>query len=277
MRPIICRTLKREYRLYPPDAETAAQLSFVAAEPVLPDTDLAPVEVEVRSRDGFLVAVMPDGEVIEGTPGHLVNSMHRVILADLVDGDPGAPFIHGATLVIEGRRLLMVGHKGCGKSTLALHLALAGHIVEGDEHLLVREGEVIARPRTLRVKDGSLPLIPGLPEAVWQSPSIINWDGVAIRAISPGLGQRDWVIRAGTLDAIVYLVANHGGRSAARPIATNDAFGRLMGEIMLPPKGVAAAVGRLRRTATSVPAYQLLLGDLATAEWHLRQLAMRLT
>lgn len=273
MRPVICRTLRREYRLHPPTAEIAAQLAFLEAEPVLPGLSLEPVDVPIQFRDDFLVAPVPGEESIEGTPGHLIGAMHRVVMTDLVEGDPDTPFIHGATVVVEGRRVLMVGHKGCGKSTLSLHLVMAGHDVEGDEHLMIRESEVIARPRTLRVKEGSLRLVAGLPAALFEAPSILNWDGTAIRSVSPAVGGRPWVIRAGRLDAIVFLVANHGGRSGARRIAGNDAFGRLMSEIMLPRTGVAAATGRLRRLALEVPAYQLLVGDLDTAEWHLRKIA----
>ncbi len=278
MRPIICRTLRREYRLHPPSEAVAQLLRFVEAEPELPASpSLEVVDIPVRLRDGFLVATLPSGEVVEGTPNHVVSAMHGVVLVDLVEGEPRAPFIHGATVIVGGRRLLLVGHKGSGKSTLSLHLVLAGHDVEGDEHLVIRESEVIARPRTLRVKEGSLRLILGLPDQVWQAPYIHNWDGALIRSISPAVGGRAWTIRPGRLDAIVFLVANYGGRSAARPIAGTDAFGRLMGEVMLPHTGVAAAAGRLRRVAMEVPSYQLLLGDLDTAEWHLSRIASLLT
>jgi hypothetical protein len=277
LRPVICRTLKREFRLHPPTEAIGAQLAFVAAEPDLPGQSLEPVDIPIRLRDGFLVASAPGGEIIEGTPGHLIGAMHRIVLADLIEGDPDVPFIHGATVVVGGRRLLLVGHKGCGKSTLALHLVMAGHDIEGDEHLMVREGEVIARPRTLRVKQGTLSLVAGLPAAVAEAPLIVNWDGTTIRSISPTVGGRPWVIRAGRLDAVVFLVANHGGHSAAKRVTGTDAFARLMREILLPQVGIAAATGRLRRLAFESPAHQLLLGDIYTAEWHLRSIANQLT
>ena len=277
MRPIVCRTLRREYRLHPPSDEVAHLLRFVEATPDLPAPALEIVDIPVRLRDGFLVATLPSGELVEGTPNHLISAMHRIVLVDLIEGEPQAPFVHGATVMIGGRRILLVGHKGSGKSTLALHLALAGHEVEGDEHLVLRESEVVARPRTLRIKEGSLRLVPGLPEQVRDAPFIHNWDGSVIRSISPTVGGRPWVVRAGRLDAIVLLVANHGGRSAARPIPGKEAFARLMSEVMLPQGGVAAAAGRLRQVAMGVPAYQLLLGDLVAAEWHLSGIASQLT
>ena len=126
MRPVICRTLRREYRLHPPAAEIGALLAFVEAEPALPGLLLEPVDVPIQLRDGFLIASMPGEESIEGTPNHLIGAMHRVVLTDLAEGDPDTPFVHGATVVLEGRRVLLVGHKGCGKSTFSLHLAMAG-------------------------------------------------------------------------------------------------------------------------------------------------------
>jgi energy-coupling factor transporter ATP-binding protein EcfA2 len=277
LRPIVCRTLRREYRLHAPDAETDALLRFVAAEPDLPGIPLEPVDVPIAKRDGFLSATMPWGSLIEGTAGHLLGAMHRIVIADLAESHAGAPFVHGATVVVGGQRLLIVGHKGCGKSTFALHLALAGHDVEGDEHLVIGDHHVIARPRTLRIKEGSFALLPGLPPSALDSPSIVNWDGTIIRAISPSVGGRPWVIRPGRLAGIIFLLANHGGRSVARPIGSGDAFGRLMREIMLPTSGVAAATARLRRLVLETPTYQLLLGDLETAEWHASQVARLLT
>lgn len=277
MRPVICRTLRREYRLHAPDERISELLQFAAAVPQIVRAELQPVDVPIERRDGFLSAVVSDGEVVEGSPAHLVGAMHRIVLADVVAHHPGAPIIHGATVIVDGRRLLLVGHKGSGKSTLALHLAASGHDVEGDEHLLLLEDGVVARPRTLRIKEGSLRLVERVPDAVWQAPSLTNWDGAVIRAVSPVLFGRPWVIQRGTLDGIVFLMANHGGRSTARRIRPEDVFGRLMGNVMLPTTGIAAAAGRLRQIATTTPAHQLLLGDLKAAEWHLRHVAAGLT
>ena len=277
LRPIICRTLRREYRLYSPTEEIRASISFVEASPDLPDAVLEPAEIFIGMRDGFLVARTPTGNLIEGTSSHLISAMHRRIFNDLVDGDPGAPFIHGATVVIGGKRLLLVGRKGCGKSTLALYLALAGHKVEGDEHLLIRANEVVARPRTLRIKEGSLALLAHAPPAIWEAPSIHNWDGSVIRSISPAVCGHPWVIRAGELDAMIFLSANHGGKSVARPVTRADALRHLMDELMLPNVGVAVAAGRIQRLSLDVPSYKLSLGELDMAEWHLRQIADMLT
>jgi hypothetical protein len=274
---VVFRTLKREYRLHLPSAAIAESLRFITAEPELPGLVLEQVDMQVAERHGFLTVRLPSGHLIEGTPGHLLGAMHRLAMADLIEGDPDAPFIHGATVVVEGRRLLLIGHKGCGKSTLALHLALNGYAVEGDEHLVVRESQVIARPRTMRIKEGSLTVVASVPDRAWTAPSVLTWDGGVIRALGPDIGGVPWCIRAGRLDAIVCLRANHGGSSVSHPMASGKAFERMMREVILHTGGVAAGAGRLRRLAFGVPSFELLLGNLAAAEWHLRTLARQLT
>jgi hypothetical protein len=203
--------------------------------------------------------------------------MHRVLLADIADGDPRTPFVHGATVVIDKKRLLLTGEKGSGKSTLSLYLALRGHIVEGDEHLLIRQHGVIARPRTLRVKEGTLSFVPDVPLWVYTAPYIRAWDGGLIRSVDPRLLVGQWSIAEGRLDGLVFLTANHGGRSVAKAIQPEMAFSRLMREIVLPLQGVGAAAARLRQLCLSTPAFELILGDLATAEWHLVHTAKDLT
>ncbi|MDB5540989.1 MAG: hypothetical protein JWQ89_2716 [Devosia sp.] len=276
MRPIVFRTLRREYRLHAPP-EIRQQLLFMETTPTISGVELEIVDIEARLRDGFVVATLPGGRLIEGSANNLLSALHQLVMQDLIDTEPGAPFVHGATVVVDDRRLLMVAQKGSGKSTLALHLAMQGHQVEGDEHLVIREREVVARPRTLRVKPGTLSLVAGLPPSVWDAPFIANWDDSPIRAVSPAIGGQDWVIRSGRLSGIVFLVANHGGRSAARRIAAEDAFRRLMRNVLLPSAGVAMAAGRLRQLAATTPAYRLLLGNLDVAEWHLRSIAGLLT
>lgn len=277
MHPIIFRTLSREYRLHTPSPEAREQLRFIEATPDLPGSELEPVDIEVAARDGFLAAMLPSGKLAEGSANHLLGILHELVMRDVIASERGAPLLHGATVVIGGRRLLLVAHKGAGKSTLSLHLALHGHGVEGDEHLVVRAAEVIARPRTLRLKAGTLSLVAGLPAAILDAPSVAGWDGGLIRAVSPALAGSEWVIRPGPLAGIVFLVANHGGRSAARRIAAGDAFQRLMREVLLPPSGVAMAAGRIRQLSQATPAFQLLLGELDTAEWHLANIAALLT
>jgi hypothetical protein len=76
---------------------------------------------------------------------------------------------------------------------------------------------------------------------------------------------------------MIFLSANHGGKSLARPLSRSEALRCVMSEVLLPSAGVAAAAGRIQRLALEVPSYEMSLGELDTAEWHLRQIAAMLT
>lgn len=244
---------------------------------MLPGIDLMPVDLHLQDVDGFCALRLPNGRLVEGSAMHLLSELHAAVLQDLRQGEPGAPLVHGASIIVNDRRVLLVGHKGCGKTTLSLHLATHGCRVEGDEQLVVREQEVIARPRKMRVKPGALSLVSGLPASIWDAPVLENWDGTPIRAVSPAIGGLEWTITPGPLAVMIFLVANHNGRSVAKPLPPDEAFRRLMGETLMPLNGVAAAAGRLRRLAFETPCFELLLGDLILAEWHINKIAALLT
>jgi energy-coupling factor transporter ATP-binding protein EcfA2 len=246
-------------------------LRFMEIAPGLPGFELQPVDIEVREREGFCSALLPGGIRVEGSPSHLLSVLHELIFRDVERHQPDATIVHGATALIEGRRVLLIGRKGCGKTTLTLHLAINGHPVEGDEHLLVRPDNVVARPRTLRVKPGTLALIPGLAELTAGAPFLENWDGTPIWALNPAFAKQPWLIRAGRLDAIIFLTSNHGGRSMIDALPVDQAFRRLLGEVVRWPANVAGAASRLRTLLSDTMTAELLLGDLAGAEWHLKK------
>jgi energy-coupling factor transporter ATP-binding protein EcfA2 len=199
--------------------------------------------------------------------------LHGLMMSDLLQSHPGHPLIHGATIRIGGKRILVAGGKAAGKSTLALHLLSSGHDVEGDEHLLILPHGVVARPRTLRIKPNTLTMIDGLPLSIARSPVYAMWNGTSIHAVNPSLLGRPWRISPGKLDCIVFAEANHGGRSLATPISVDEAFDRLVANTYFLKSGIARMAGRLRSLALDTPAYLLRLGDLASAEWHLRNMA----
>jgi hypothetical protein len=271
MPPIVVRTLRHEFRLHASDPSLHEALRFMEIAPELPDFSLKRVDIDIFGTIGFCTAHLPDGRLVEGSPGHLMSVLHGLIFADVRRGEPDASFVHGATVLVDGKRVLFAGNKGCGKTTLTLHLLAQGHRVEGDEHLLVRASDVVARPRTLRVKPGALTLVPEMAEAAAGAPFIENWDGTPIRALSPSVGGRPWVIRAQQLDAIVFLTSNHGGRSVIGWLPIDEAFRRLMAEAILWPINVLAAVSRLRALLAATRTGEMLLGDLTGAEWHLRR------
>jgi hypothetical protein len=267
---VVVRTLTREYRLTTDSDEVAGSLAFMAIAPEIAGADLEVVNIPVEEDSGFLRLRLPDGEMVEGTAAHLLGKLHGFIFRDVSEA-ASTPFVHGATVIgPTGNRVLLVGHKACGKTTLVLRLLSEGFLVEGDEHVLIRENDAVARPRTLRVKAGSLPLVPELAAAIARSPFIRTWDGVVIYAVNPEIAGQPWRITAGRIDQLVFLEANHGGRSVMGPVSRDQSFRGLMAGCLMPARGVAAAAARLRRLAAETAGYRLQVGDLDGAVRHLR-------
>jgi hypothetical protein len=83
---------------------------------------------------------------------------------------------HAGAVLLDGRVWAVVGEKGEGKSTLLAFLALAGHPVMSDDLLVVADGNAMAGPRCLDLREpaadhlgvGELTL--RAPEARWRLP-----------------------------------------------------------------------------------------------------------
>jgi hypothetical protein len=240
--------------------------------PEIVGAPLEPVDLEFRLSDGFLTADLPNGARPAGTSRHMLDALHGLVLWDHLKSHSDWPMVHGATFIVDGKRLLLVGDKGQGKSTLALHLLLGGHRIEGDEHLSVGEATVVVRPRTLRIKPGSLVLL-NAPSLLRDAPSIDTWDGIPVYAVDPSRFGQPWRIEEGPLDACIVIDANHGGRSICRPISADACFRALMSHGYFGPSNIVRLTARLRRLAAQTRAYSLHLGSLNEAEWHLKSVA----
>jgi hypothetical protein len=271
--PVICRTLRREYRFFAPDAASRETLRFIETDPIVEDHSLQPLEVRFERRHGFLSGRLPNGAMAEGTARHVLGMLHGMVGWDVRDSHGASPLIHGATVIVNGKRLVIMGQKGSGKTTLVLSLLARGYAVEGDEHLLVNQETVIARPRTLRVKPGSFDLVGPLPFRLADLPAMTGWEGDRTYAIAPHLFGRPWIVRSGPLDALVFIRANHGGHSVAKPLAHDTAFRKLLQNIHF--AGVSPLLGsvRLRSLVQRVRSFELRLGDISGAQFHLERIA----
>jgi hypothetical protein len=123
------------------------------------------------------------------------------------------------------------------------------------------------------VKPGSLRLVLGLPAGIEGTPTIDLWEGGYIHSVSPAMFGRPWIIRPGRLDGIVFIDPNHGGRTVAKRLSPDATFRRLMATVLFPGVSILAETVRVRRLVTETPAFELRLGDLTGAEFHLRKLA----
>ena len=174
---VVAHLLRKRVRFHCVDEHLAGVFAFIRAEPVTspPCNDSIDIET-VLDRNGFY----DFKGIYSGNPGtssHLLNRAHQILRDVLLAEEPGAPILHGASVVAEGCRFILLADKSTGKSTTCLKCLAAGFRVEGDEHVAVLETDVLARARTLRIKQSSLGIVPELDDIIRACPSIQDWNG----------------------------------------------------------------------------------------------------
>jgi GTPase SAR1 family protein len=179
---------------------------------------------------------------------------------------PSAPLIHAASLRHKGRRILLVGPKGSGKTMLTLHLIREGYEIEGDENVFVTSDGVAPRPRGLRVKESAVAFLPHLGEALSEAPYYGSVPGLRVYNLDPRrAGASQWRIEQGSVDAVVLLHANHGGYSSLRPVSSLSLVRDVMAECGLPQTERAQAVAAITKAIGKAKGFDLSLGELAGA------------
>jgi hypothetical protein len=173
-----------------------------------------------------------------------------------------------------GRRFLLIGDSGTGKTTLILKLAALGVAAEGDELAVVMPGGIAALPRRFHVKSTSLTELPWLPPGSERQPFYENVPGSYVFAVSPrGLGY-DWEIRHGPIDAVFYLEANHGGQPRLEELARTRMVELAMQQLRLPDARDRSWLAPLCTTLDHATAHRLIVGRLdKTAELLVKKLA----
>ncbi len=263
MLTIPLRTLRRRILIHAPDEASASVLSYIRADPRIEGADAETVDIEVRRQHGFLHATTGAGRVCEGSAAFLLGDLHRLHLSLTQSESPGAPLIHGGTLDTDKGFVVFVGEKGAGKTTLLLHLAEQGWPVVGDEHLIVGPENAIPRPRSLRVKAGTLPYLSEAGRRIVEaSPSTTDWQGSKLHAVEPSAFGRDWVLRPRPIRAIFMLRAYHGAGSSVRVLTRNAALQLLLPQVLLPETGRAQALGWLARAVSGAQCFELRNGRL---------------
>ena len=162
--------------------------------------------------------------------------------------------------------MLIVAPKHAGKTTFILHLLSAGFAITGDELVLLRDREVIAFPRKFYLRDGSLPLLPGLAAALPRHLPFVTTpaDGRLV-AVDPTVFGRPWRIAPAPLAAILYLEPGHGGPTRVLSSGKLDIIGRVLPQCTPPQSGRPGWVADLCGTINGAETALLQIGDLASA------------
>ncbi len=191
----------------------------------------------------------------------LQEHLHSRFFLEALEGERA--ILHGACLLFQSRRILLVGPKNAGKSTLSLALGLSGFAIEGDENLYVSRGGVTARPRACRVKESSVDVLPALVPLVANASFITDYYGRKIYNLPPDRLGVPWHIATGKVAAVIMLHANHGGMSSIRPLPPLLLTRALMDEMVFTESkasGIAGVAG-----LASAKGYDLSVGALGAA------------
>jgi hypothetical protein len=157
--------------------------------------------------------------------------------------------IHGALVDLGGKRILLAGPPGAGKTALALGLALRGGELQGDESVLLRKGEALAVPAPLRLGEGRV-AAPALATAR----AHLRADGFSLLDPARDLGL-SWRLRAAPVDHVVVLDPRPG-----RPVCVPST----------PAETLSELAARLADTALpKAVAVRALVGALERARCHL--------
>lgn len=162
--------------------------------------------------------------------------------------------LHGATVDLDGARVLLVGRSGVGKTTLALRLLLDGADVQGDESALVRAGRSLAVPRPVHLRAGTLDLLPELRAVVADLPRVGD-----VAVLDPGR-YRPWRL----VDAPVTHVAvlERDGRPAGvEPLGPGEVLEAMAKEAFVVTESASALVARLAPVAGAARGLRLRVGD----------------
>jgi hypothetical protein len=135
--------------------------------------------------------------------------------------------LHGALVDIGDERVLVSGPSGAGKTTLTVRLGLDGATVQGDESVLLRDGESLAVPRPFMLKPGIEHLIPELRGLRSLLPRIGD-DAVLDPSVHFGGA---WRLRVAPIGHVVLLDASPGPVTCT-PRASSDVLPDLAKELL---------------------------------------------
>lgn len=117
--------------------------------------------------------------------------------------------IHTASGSFRGKRFLLAGDKGAGKTTLITRLLFEGAAVYGDETVLLNEEDVIPFPRRFHLKEGTIPLVPQLVPICQRLTSYPAYYGGRFFFFDPTVAGFDWQMKTGKADTLFYLEPCH--------------------------------------------------------------------
>lgn len=166
---------------------------------------------------------------------HIFSQARAAALAEVGDWTS----LHAASFEWRGKRGVLVGRKGVGKTTIAIRLLFLGALVFGDERIMIRGGTSIPYPRRFHLKERSLIYFQELDELVKQLAFVMDGESRGnIYAFAPSDIGRPWRLCEAPIDYVFFIEDNFGGQVRFQEVSDIEMMEMLM------PHSTAPATGR---------------------------------
>lgn len=265
-RQVAARTLDRQFTLQTPDLGVFEAVRFLDCTPDIAGPPPHQVTIAIEPYRSYY-RIVENGAVIKEVfdAQAVVGYLHAHLFRCSIEDRPRAALLHAACLRRGDCRLLLVGPKGTGKTTLSLRLIQSGYEIEGDEHVLLDRAGVIARPRGCRVRATALQVLASMADVIAAAPSYADDASGIIFNVDPRTLGSTWRIEQGQVDIVILLHPNHGGHSSIRSLPPSAAVQLLIPEIGLREGGHGSSIAALVALTTRAKAFDLSLGEHAEA------------
>ncbi len=217
--------------------------------------------------NGRTYEIKRNGEVCHSSDDISVSVFNLLWLIhrDALGGITDRIRIHAGCGEWEGRRFVVVGDKGVGKTTLMVRLLYSGFRMISDELILVRDGKALPFPRRFHIKQESTKLLTFMSGLIDTLP--FNWTsyGHKMYSFTPQDAGYGWKIDEGDVGAVIYLEPNHGGKSYIEECSKYRMVEKVMPMSFLSETADHMKIGGICSLVDNADCFVLHVGDLEGA------------
>ncbi|MCI0453367.1 MAG: hypothetical protein L0Y68_00040 [Candidatus Dadabacteria bacterium] len=244
----------------------AQQLDFITQDAHQDFPTLSETVYDIRREDEQF-QILNNGKLCNTTSDRssLIYNLLGLIHSRVFKSITGCILIHTGCGEYNGKRFLIVGDKGTGKSTLMTRLLFEGFRIDGDELVLVHNEKVTPFPRRFLIKESSIHLLPQVKSMIDSVPYIQADNGSKIYSFSPSDAGFSWKIETRKAEFFFYLEPNHGGETRVEKCPKYLMVQKVMPRTFLSNTHDHLKIGQLCRMIDDSDCYILRLGNLDSA------------
>ena len=149
----------------------------------------------------------------EQTLVYLYHWISNRVCADIY----GALMIHGGCGTCNGKRFILCGGKGVGKTTLLCQLLFHGVSSQSDDIVFLDDQEAEPYPGKFRIKEGTLALLPHLKPVCRRLKPYPDFSGEKVYFFDPSDAGFKEPITKGKVDVFIYLTSDRGEKTEINP------------------------------------------------------------